>query len=43
VVVIPREQAAQVVEKARRREADEAAILERLRAGESTMRVYGFH
>jgi 4-hydroxy-4-methyl-2-oxoglutarate aldolase len=43
VVVIPRERAAQVVEKARRREADEARILERLSAGESTMAVYGFH
>lgn len=43
VVVLPRAQAAQMVDKAARREADEAAILKRLRAGESTMAVYGFH
>lgn len=42
VVVIPHARAAEVVDKGRRREADEAAILERLRAGESTMQVYGF-
>jgi 4-hydroxy-4-methyl-2-oxoglutarate aldolase len=43
VVAVPRARAAEVVDKARRREADEAAILERLAAGESTMAVYGFH
>lgn len=43
VVVVPRERAAQVVDAAQRREADEAAILRRLEAGESTMQVYGFH
>ncbi len=43
VVALPREQAAGVVDKACRRESDEAAILERLRSGESTMQVYGFH
>jgi 4-hydroxy-4-methyl-2-oxoglutarate aldolase len=43
VVVVPLAIAAQVIEKARQREADEAAITERLAAGESTMRVYGFH
>jgi 4-hydroxy-4-methyl-2-oxoglutarate aldolase len=43
VVVVPRARAAEVVDKARRREADEVAILERLAAGESTMAVYGFH
>jgi len=43
VVAVPRLQAAGVVEKSLRRERDEAAILERLQAGESTMQVYGFH
>ena len=43
VVVVPRARAAEVVEKSKRREADEAAILKRLQAGESTMAVYGFH
>jgi 4-hydroxy-4-methyl-2-oxoglutarate aldolase len=42
VVVVPRGRAGEVVDKARRREQDEAAILARLRAGESTMQVYGF-
>jgi 4-hydroxy-4-methyl-2-oxoglutarate aldolase len=42
VVVVPRAQAADVADKARRREKDEAAILQRLCAGESTMQVYGF-
>ena len=42
VVVLPEAVAAEVVAKSLRREADEAAILERLRAGESTMQVYGF-
>lgn len=40
--VVPRERAAEVVEKSRRREADEAAILDRIRAGESTLDIYGF-
>jgi 4-hydroxy-4-methyl-2-oxoglutarate aldolase len=43
VVVVPRLRAADVVAKSQRRERDEAAILERLQAGESTMQVYGFH
>jgi 4-hydroxy-4-methyl-2-oxoglutarate aldolase len=43
VVVVPRTRAADVVAKSLRRERDEAAILERLQAGESTMQVYGFH
>jgi len=43
VVVVPRVQAADVVEKSHQRERDEAAILKRLEAGESTMQVYGFH
>lgn len=43
VVVIPQAQAAEVVAASLQREADEAAILERLRRGESTMAVYGWH
>ncbi|WP_119157074.1 4-carboxy-4-hydroxy-2-oxoadipate aldolase/oxaloacetate decarboxylase [Caldimonas tepidiphila] len=42
VCVLPRQQAAAIVDRAQRREAEEAAILQRLRAGESTMQVYGF-
>jgi len=43
VVVIPQAQAAEVVAASLQREADEAAILQRLRRGESTMAVYGWH
>ncbi len=43
VVVVPRLSAAEVVAKSQQRERDEAAILKRLEAGESTMQVYGFH
>ena len=43
VVVIPQARAAEVVQAGLQREADEAAILERLRQGESTMTVYGWH
>ncbi len=43
VVAIPRSQAAEVVAKSLQREQDEAAIIARLEAGESTMKVYGFH
>ena len=43
VVAIPHAKAAQVVAAGIQREADEAAILQRLRAGESTMTVYGWH
>jgi 4-hydroxy-4-methyl-2-oxoglutarate aldolase len=43
VVVLPRDRAAMLVAKAQQRERDEAAILERLQAGESTMQVYNFH
>ena len=43
VVVVPRLRAAEVVEKSLRREREEAVILQRLQAGESTMQVYGFH
>jgi 4-hydroxy-4-methyl-2-oxoglutarate aldolase len=42
VVVIPRERAAQVVDAARERESKEAAILQRLRAGERTLELYNF-
>ncbi|KAF7963062.1 4-hydroxy-4-methyl-2-oxoglutarate aldolase [Cupriavidus sp. UYMU48A] len=43
VVVVPRTRAAEVVGKASDREATEAAILKRVEAGETTMRIYGFH
>lgn len=43
VVVVPRRRAADVVARAQQREAAEAAILGRVRAGESTMQIYGFH
>lgn len=43
VVVIPRARAAEVVDAGLKREADEAAILDRLRQGESTMTVYGWN
>ena len=43
VVVVPRLRAAEVVAKSQQRERDEAAILKRLQAGETTMQVYGFH
>lgn len=43
VVAIPRARAAEVVAHAQDREATEAAILRRVVAGESTMRIYGFH
>lgn len=43
VVVVPRLRAAEVVAKSQQRERDEAAVLKRLEAGESTTQVYGFH
>jgi 4-hydroxy-4-methyl-2-oxoglutarate aldolase len=43
VVVVPRLRAAEVIAKSQQRERDEAAILKRLEAGESTLQVYGFH
>jgi len=43
VVVVPRLRAAEIVAKSQQRERDEAAVLKRLEAGESTMQVYGFH
>lgn len=42
VVVIPQAQAAAVLAAAEQREAEEAAILQRLRGGESTLSVYGW-
>lgn len=43
VVVVSRARAGEVVDKARDREATEAAILKRVEVGETTMRIYGFH
>ncbi|MGF6597718.1 4-hydroxy-4-methyl-2-oxoglutarate aldolase [Paraburkholderia sp. GAS448] len=43
LVAIPRARAAEVVERAARREADEAAICKRIEAGETTMQIYNFH
>ena len=42
VVVLPRERAAAIVAAGQKRENDEAAILQRLKAGETTMAVYGW-
>ena len=42
VVVIPRERAGEVVAAAAQRETKEAAVLERIRAGERTLEVYNF-
>lgn len=42
VVAIPRQRAAEVVAAAQAREAKEAAVIERLRAGERTLEVYNF-
>lgn len=42
VVAVPLARADEVVERSRRREADEAAILQRLRDGASTLDVYGW-
>ncbi|HSW26164.1 MAG TPA: 4-carboxy-4-hydroxy-2-oxoadipate aldolase/oxaloacetate decarboxylase [Burkholderiaceae bacterium] len=42
VVVVPREGAAQVVEASRQREAKEASVIQRLRAGERTLELYNF-
>jgi 4-hydroxy-4-methyl-2-oxoglutarate aldolase len=43
LVVIPRAGIAAAVAASRAREAEEAAILERLRAGEATLDVYGWN
>lgn len=42
VVVLPRDRAADIISKSQQREADEAAYLQRLKAGESTLDVYGW-
>lgn len=42
VVVLPHGRAAEVVDKSIRREAEEADILQRLKAGEATLDVYGW-
>lgn len=42
VVAIPQAQAAEVIAAGQRREAEESAILRRLKAGESTLKVYGW-
>jgi len=42
VVAIPHARIAEVIKASQEREAQEAGLLERLRAGESTMRVYGW-
>ena len=42
VVVLPHQQAAAIVAAGHQREQDEAAICERLKAGETTMSVYGW-
>jgi 4-hydroxy-4-methyl-2-oxoglutarate aldolase len=41
IVVLPRERAAAIVEQGLRREADEAGKIERLKAGASTMQLFG--
>jgi 4-hydroxy-4-methyl-2-oxoglutarate aldolase len=42
VVAVPHARAAEVVARSRQRELDEAAILERLRGGATTLDVYGW-
>ncbi len=42
VVAIPHARVAEVLDQAQRREAEEAAIVQRLRAGASTLDVYGW-
>lgn len=43
VVVIPNARVAEVVDKSAEREAYEAAVMERLRAGETSLDVFGFN
>lgn len=43
VVVIPKSKIAAAIEDAKKREAQEADILERLRAGESSLDIYGWN
>jgi 4-hydroxy-4-methyl-2-oxoglutarate aldolase len=42
VVVVPRARAAEVVALAQQREAKEAAVVKRIRAGERTLDIYNF-
>jgi 4-hydroxy-4-methyl-2-oxoglutarate aldolase len=42
VVAIPQARVGEVIEKGKAREADEAAKIERIRAGERTIDIYGF-
>jgi 4-hydroxy-4-methyl-2-oxoglutarate aldolase len=42
VVAVPHARAAEVVHKSQQRETDEAAFVQRLKAGESTLDVYGW-
>jgi 4-hydroxy-4-methyl-2-oxoglutarate aldolase len=42
VVAIPQARAAEVIAAGEQREAEEAAILKRLEAGENTMKIYGW-
>lgn len=42
VVVVPLAEAEKVLELARKKEADEAAVMDRIRKGESTMDILGF-
>jgi 4-hydroxy-4-methyl-2-oxoglutarate aldolase len=42
VVIIPHARAAAVVDAGRRRDAEEAGIMQRLRAGESSLDIYGW-
>jgi 4-hydroxy-4-methyl-2-oxoglutarate aldolase len=42
VVVVPRTRIDEVTQKSRERDAKEAKVMERLRAGETTMAVYGW-
>ncbi len=42
VVVVPAERAAEIIEKSAAREAKEADVMARLRAGETTLEIYGW-
>lgn len=42
VVVVPAERAAEIIEKSQAREAKEADVMARLRAGETTLEIYGW-
>lgn len=43
LVNVPRQRVADVIAKSRNRENDEAAVIERLNGGESTLDIYGLH